>query len=565
MSKQKLALIDGSYPNLGAGYLAKRAFVGELVGAQWIKWATVSAPAGVRASILFLVHGGQDPINEGSGLLELNFVRQVEDVSLVVCSGYIKSEFFAYVINGTSIDLYVYCQSYRDYQIAVLDELIGTKTTKNTYVTFSNVGTGSATAPSGAVYAVVRNNASTAESDGDGNQISTTYAKQTGSYPTLGAGYLAKTAAVATSTNSAQYGWWRFARLPFSTLTQITGVSSYSAILLVNSVNPAGISSTDAIQSGLIELDLRLDGGKPTNISTNAVMKVLCGGLSSDMYCCTVSDTEIEFYVYLNGGYKRRNFIVLNEVYQKGERVDALEFESTFVSSSAPTNAVYAVNRNMAAYDGDGNQISTTYAKQTGNYPNLGAGYLAKQHSLRRNTTTAGWLKIGTVPSSTFGTYVDYSCIMLIHGIFRGSLKTAAPKTAIIEIEVRKYSTSVGDQRIGIIAGDIPTDRLCYVIEDNLDMSIYLYDNYVETVNYSCEIISEYASQTGASDAVQYNVFEWGDSPAAALPSAPANAVYAVVRNIASYAESIPAASQTVLGGVKVYTDSEGYLNIDTQ
>lgn len=173
---EEFVTADGSYPTLGAGYLAKRAFVGELGGNQWVKWATVSAPVGVRASILFLVNGGQDPTNEGSGLLELNLVRQVETVSLVVCSGYIKSENFAYVINGTSIDLYVYCLSNRDYQIAVLDELIGVAIDKNTYVTFSNVGTGSSTAPEGAVYAVVRNNASTAESDGDGNVISKTYA-----------------------------------------------------------------------------------------------------------------------------------------------------------------------------------------------------------------------------------------------------------------------------------------------------------------------------------------------------------------------------------------------------
>ena len=140
--------------------MAKRAFVGELSGDQWIKWATVSAPAVARASILFLVNGGQDPNNEGSGLLELNLVRQVENVSLVVCSGYIEPENFAYVINGTSIDLYVYCQSHRDYQIAVLDELIGTTTNKNTYVTFSNVGTGSTTLPEGGVYATVHNIAS---------------------------------------------------------------------------------------------------------------------------------------------------------------------------------------------------------------------------------------------------------------------------------------------------------------------------------------------------------------------------------------------------------------------
>lgn len=169
---EEIVTSDGNYPNLGAGYLAKRAFVGELSGDQWVKWATVSYPSVVRGSVLFLVNGGQDTNTEGSGILELNLLRQVEDVSLVVCSGYIKSENFAYVINGTSIDLYVYCQSYRDYQIAVLDECAGVALNTETYVTFSNVGTGSATAPANAVYAVVRNNAS---ADDNGYSFDTNY------------------------------------------------------------------------------------------------------------------------------------------------------------------------------------------------------------------------------------------------------------------------------------------------------------------------------------------------------------------------------------------------------
>ncbi len=185
-----------------------------------------------------------------------------------------------------------------------------------------------------------------------------------GNYPAMTAGKaerLAKTVSVATTNNSAQYGWWRFASLPFSNLTAISGTSSYSAVLLVNSINPAGIDNTNAIQSGLIELELRLDGGEPTSINTNDVMKVLCGGLSPDLFCCTVSDTEIEFYVYLNAAYNRRNFTVLDEVYYDDEQINALEFEAAFASSSAPVGAVYAVNRNCAACDGDGNTIAERY------------------------------------------------------------------------------------------------------------------------------------------------------------------------------------------------------------
>lgn len=308
--------------------------------------------------------------------------------------------------------------------------------------------------------------AESAINDGDGNQISTTYAKQNGTYQNLMAGGVqAELLANNSSLNSCipdEIGMWKMWYV-----------------------------STDGNAQTITD--------KPTGVTT--AFKV-----------------EAIRILEVTGGARviqRLNDMRSNEFARYGAE-----------NGSGGTN--FQAWKEIVTADGS--------------YPTLGAGYLAKQHSLRRNTTTAGWLKIGTVPSSTFSTYVDYSCIMLIHGIFRGSLRTTAPKTAIIEIEVRKYPTSVGDQRIGIIAGDIPTDRLCYVIEDNLDMSIYLYDNYMENVNYSCEIISEYASRTGASDAVQYNVFEWGDSPAAALPSAPSGAVYAVNRNRAAQADKLSTA-----------------------
>lgn len=354
-------------------------------------------------------------------------------------------------------------------------------------------------------------------------------AMPTGTYPNMGAGYLAKTVTVSTGNDSAQYGWWRFASIPFSTLTQILETSSYSAILLVNSIIPAGIEGISAIQSGLIELELRLIGGRPANINENDVMKVLCGGLSPDLFCCTVSDTEIEFYVFINGSFNKRNFTMLNEAYYNVEHVDALEFEATFVSSSAPTGAVYATVRNNASADADGNVISTTYAKQTGTYPNLGAGYLAKRNRIQTPDVQQGWLKIGTVPMSSVITWQEYSCIMIINGVFRSSaVSDAAPKSGFIEIEARKYSTTIGNARIGVLAGDIPTNWLCYVIEDNLEMSIYIYNNHIENIDITFEILSEELSNQSPA-----NIFEFSTSTTA-LASAPEGAVYAMVRNNAS-------------------------------
>ena len=200
-----------------------------------------------------------------------------------------------------------------------------------------------------------------------------------------------------------------------------------------------------------------------------------------------------------------------------------------------------------------------------GSYPNLGAGYLAKRYDLQTDGVQQGWLKIGTVPFSTVAQWYEYSCIMLVHGIFRGSgtaSKGEAPKTALIEIEGRRYSNVLGDQRIGVLMGDVPKENLCFVIEENLDMSIYIYNDYGENITTTFEILSE-GESSGGPVISPANIFQWNSNPVTALPSAPANAVYAVVRNIASYAESIPAASQTVLGGMKMWV-SNGKLYIKT-
>lgn len=195
-----------------------------------------------------------------------------------------------------------------------------------------------------------------------------------------------------------------------------------------------------------------------------------------------------------------------------------------------------------------------------GSYPTLGAGYLAKQ-KIFQSPTKNGYLKIGTVPFASINTWQCYSAVVLINGIYRGSKSvtgTSMP-SGIIEIETRKYEGefSKQDTAIGLLCGDINTTDIFYVIENNQDMSVYFNITGNETATFSVEILSEHTGN-------KYNnpifVFDAGTTT---LDSAPANAVYAVVRNIASYAESIPAASQTVLGGAKMWV-SNGKLYIKT-
>ena len=118
---------------------------------------------------------------------------------------------------------------------------------------------------------------------------------------------------------------------------------------------------------------------------------------------------------------------------------------------------------------------------------------------------------------------------MIISGVYRETGAAAtAPKTAIVEIESRKYASSLGYTGIGILAGDIPVDSLCFVEEDNLDISLYIYNNYTENIDIQFEILPEELSNKSPA-----NIFEFSSGDTA-LASAPTGAVYAQVRNNAS-------------------------------
>ena len=84
--------------------------------------------------------------------------------------------------------------------------------------TYPNMSVGTATNATNAESAVK------AKQDGDGNEISTTYAKQNGTYPGLTAG-AAQRVARAGIINSGRQGWWRFLDV------QYTGSTSADAAL----------------------------------------------------------------------------------------------------------------------------------------------------------------------------------------------------------------------------------------------------------------------------------------------------------------------------------------------
>ena len=238
-------------------------------------------------------------------------------------------------------------------------------------------------------------------------------------------------------------------------------------------------------------------------------------------------------------------------VQQCGAATSAQIFMTHRSTNGTTPPVVYQRSQTSTVTWSDWEEIVTS----DGSYHNLGAGYLAKRRRLQTDSVQQGWLKIGTVPFSSIGTWQTYSCIMIINGVFRGSAAAdTAPKSGIIEIEGRKYSTTFGEVRIGVLAGDVSKDDLCWVQEDNLDVSVYIYNNYTENINITFEILSE-----EESDKTPANIFVWSDD-ITALATAPTGAVYAVVRNQASSLggkeadEFVDTTSNQSVGGQKTFT-----------
>lgn len=182
-----------------------------------------------------------------------------------------------------------------------------------------------------------------------------------GSYPTLGAGYLAKWGQV-TSRASNTVGWHKFASVPLATLTAITGASSYSCIVLINGINPFA-GNTSLSFTGEIEIDIRIDNAQ---ISTAPQIKAISGYIDVNNICYVNNTDSIDLYIKLSAVYDRYAFTVEDERYYNGEIINAIEFSDTFYGTTAPSGAVYAVNRNVAAKgitpatDSDSDDVATT-------------------------------------------------------------------------------------------------------------------------------------------------------------------------------------------------------------
>ena len=211
-----------------------------------------------------------------------------------------------------------------------------------------------------ATHADSADSAAKATQDGNGDNIAATYAKQNGTYPNLTAGEakgLSKVGAVYADSAS-RVGWHKFAEVPLSALTAVSGASSYSAIVLVNGLNP--YQGGDTANSGIVEVDMRVDGSQFTS-SVPPQIKLLSGNVDIQKLCFKRTDTEVGLYINTSSIYVRYSFTVLDERYYLGRSVDAMEFADEYYGAAAPDGAVYATNVNQAAYAQEAAMLDEAY------------------------------------------------------------------------------------------------------------------------------------------------------------------------------------------------------------
>ena len=211
-----------------------------------------------------------------------------------------------------------------------------------------------------ATHADSADSAAKATQDGNGDNIAATYAKQNGTYPNLAAGEAKGLSKVGTvyADSASSVGWHKFAEVPLSALTAVSGASSYSAIVLVNGLNP--YQGGEAANSGIVEVDMRVDGSRFAS-SMPPQIKLLSGNVDIQKLCFKRTDTEVGLYINTSSIYVRYSFTVLDERYYLGRSVDAMEFADEYYGAAAPDGAVYATNVNQAAYAQEAAMLDEAY------------------------------------------------------------------------------------------------------------------------------------------------------------------------------------------------------------
>lgn len=167
-----------------------------------------------------------------------------------------------------------------------------------------------------------------------------------GSYPKMGAGYLAKNTQIAASSSSI--GWWKVGSIDLA----VTGKESVSSSTVIR---VTGLYS-HVTPSGEIEVNGRLQDG--TLNPTACPLYIMSGNLDPSKFCVAFEEKIVSLYVHLGSTYSRYSFTVVQDDIEAKSNSDYFTFNPVYVGSSAPDGAVYAVRQIYASMSEKADKLS---------------------------------------------------------------------------------------------------------------------------------------------------------------------------------------------------------------
>lgn len=165
-----------------------------------------------------------------------------------------------------------------------------------------------------------------------------------GSYPTLGAGHLAKQLKI--NTPSAYNGYVKIGTVPFSAINEW---QCYNCIMLISGVFRGSDSSTGTpMPTGQIEIETRKYSSAFSTADTK--VGVLYGDIqTSDIFYVFESNKDISVYFNVSGTEQATvECEIISEQTGDKDNPSIFVFDGKTQVATAPSGAVYAVNRNFA-------------------------------------------------------------------------------------------------------------------------------------------------------------------------------------------------------------------------
>lgn len=212
---------------------------------------------------------------------------------------------------------------------------------------------------------------------------------------------------------------------------------------------------------------------------------------------------------------------VTGTVQQVGTEIDAELFDS--IANDLAKRVRVDAKQNFTSTQQKQARENIDAAGTSGNYPNLGAGYLANGTTIRSGSSGASWHKFMQV--SNLYTSNSYSAILLVNGVLHTNDDTHSNSEHSGIIEIDYYNTSntgATYYAVNVLAGNLTPEDFCLTVSGN-SISIYKKLKQYQIVQFVQFSVIENGADTVYMDELQ--------------SSAPEGAVYAVVRNNASQAE----------------------------